>query len=66
MFDQLGSAILAKPVPMAIAKLVRQIEPAKVAQLWLGSAHTAAKTLLRAHSAFQPECGCGCTEQVGT
>ena len=46
MFDQLGSAILAKPVPTAIAKLVRQIELAKVAWLQLGSAHTAAKTLL--------------------
>ena len=45
MFDQLGSAILAKPVPTAIAELVRQIEPAKVAWLWLGSAHTAAETL---------------------
>ena len=45
MFDQLGSAILAKPVPTAIAELVRQIELAKVARLRLGSAHTAAETL---------------------
>ena len=47
MFDQLGSAILAKPVPTAIAELVRQIEPAKVARLRLGSAHTAAETLAK-------------------
>ena len=53
MFDQLGSAILAKPVPTAITELVRQIEPAKVAQLRLGLAHTAAETLVLMISARQ-------------
>ena len=53
MFDQLGSAILAKPVPTAIAELVRQIEPAKVARLQLSLAHTAAETLVLMISARQ-------------
>ena len=53
VFDQLGSAILAKPVPTAITELVRQIEPAKVAQLRLGLAHTAAETLVLMISARQ-------------